>query len=181
MPLTVSGVIVRSADSASVVDVEKPVSENAVDPNARTDTRSAGGLAATNARAAAVAWSSAWPAIDRERSMAITTLFEAPMLVAVSPATGAPFCVKPGGLRRRRRREHRHADARELARVDGLHLPSRVSGRGEDQDGDDCEKRSSHWNPPKLAAVKLGLKFGSSCWKNVAGRVTPLAASLSRK
>ena len=96
MPLTVSGVIVRSADSASVVDVEKPVSENAVDPNARTDTRSAGGLAATNARAAAVAWSSAWPAIDRERSMAITTLFEAPMLVAVSPATGAPFCVKPG-------------------------------------------------------------------------------------
>src|SRR4029079_18021702 len=97
------------------------------------------------------------------------------------PGHGRAVLRQAGRLSRGRRRQHRHADARELTRVDSLHLTSRVSGRGEDQNGDDREKRSSHWNPPKLAAVKLGLKFGSSCWKNVAGRVTPLAASLSRK
>ena len=39
----------------------------------------------------------AWPAIDRERSMATTTLFEAPRLRALSPATVRPFSVSFGG------------------------------------------------------------------------------------
>src|ERR1044072_8239732 len=85
-----------SAESASIVDVEKPVSETACEPKARTDTRSAGGLAAMKACAAAVAWGSAGPFIDAERAIAITTLFDAPTFVASTPATGAAVCATPG-------------------------------------------------------------------------------------
>ena len=173
-------VIVRSAESASIVAVEKPVRETADDPNARTETRSAGGLAAINARAAAVASVSAAPVIDCERSIAITTLRRAD--VRRRQAGNGPAVLRQAGSRRRRRRsDDRNADAREIVRVDRLDLPRRQCGRSEDEDGKEREKDSSDWNPPKLAAVKLGLKFGSSCWKNVAGRVTPFAASFSRK
>src|SRR3972149_83195 len=88
---------VRSAVSASIVDVEKPVTATASCPKGAPAIRSAGGLAPMKARAAAVASSSACPFIERELSTARTTLFARARFCASKPATAWPFSSSEGG------------------------------------------------------------------------------------
>ena len=136
-PLPSRRVIVRSAESASIVDVEKPVSENAVDPNARTDDavgrRLGGDEGARCGRGLGRAPGPPSSASGRWRSR------RSSRRRGSSPSgrpRAAPFSRQAGGRRRRRRRDAPSADARELARVDGLDLPGRLGGRGEDEDGE---------------------------------------------
>ena len=86
----------RKAPSASIVDVEKPVSPIACEPNATTSIASAAGLVVTKASAAAEASAIDGPAIERERSTASTTLAALPRLVAVAPLTSTSFSKRRG-------------------------------------------------------------------------------------
>jgi hypothetical protein len=79
------------------VEDENGLSCTAREPNATTETRSDGDLACRNCRAAASASSSFPPAIERERSIAITTLLAEPRLTALRPTTARPFSVSDGG------------------------------------------------------------------------------------
>ena len=63
-----------SASSASIVEVENFVSCTACEPKTTTPTRSEGAFEATKLRAALPASVIFWPAIERERSTATTTL-----------------------------------------------------------------------------------------------------------
>ena len=83
--------------SASIVADEKCESSTAREPKPMTASRSLRGLAATNARAAAIACSSDSPAIERERSIARTTLFSRDRFRA-STSTGEPFSSSRGGF-----------------------------------------------------------------------------------
>ena len=82
--------IERSAPSASIVDVEKLVSVSACEPKATTPIESLGGFEVTNASAAWLASRSDRPAIERERSIASTTLFERPRFEAWRLPAGRP-------------------------------------------------------------------------------------------
>ena len=93
-----STAIVRSASSESVVDEENPVSSTALEPKTTIANRSEGAFAATNLRAAATASWSRLPAIERERSIATTTLFAEARLYAVRSTTLRPFSVSVGAL-----------------------------------------------------------------------------------
>ena len=90
--------MLRSAESASVVEAEKSVSWIARLPTATTAIRSRAGFVLTNARAAADASRIAWPLIDCDRSTASTTLFSRPRFVASKPTTFRPFS-RSGGTR----------------------------------------------------------------------------------
>jgi hypothetical protein len=79
------------------VDSVNCVSCTAREPNATTETRSDGALVLRKARAASRASASFVPVIERERSMAITTLLVAARLIALSPTTWLPFSVRVGG------------------------------------------------------------------------------------
>jgi hypothetical protein len=87
----------RRASSASAVDCVNGVSCTAREPKPITETLSEGALVSRKARAAASASSSFVPAIERERSMAITTLLVAARLTAWRPTTRLPFSVRVGG------------------------------------------------------------------------------------
>ena len=135
--------------SASMVAPLKRVSAVAFSPNATTATRSARAFPATNARAAASACSIDAPRIERERSIAITTLFRRPRFSASSPTTLWPFSRR---LRRRlRRRRHRHRDLRVRLRVDVPDLDRAGPGGGGDErerDEGDQEAGASHCTIP---------------------------------
>jgi hypothetical protein len=85
-------------DSMSAVEVEKSESLIARRPKVTIATRSSGSLWLTNVRAALPALARPALPIDRDVSIAITTLFAAPRLTASSPATGLPFSVRSGGV-----------------------------------------------------------------------------------
>ncbi len=80
------------------MDVEKSVSMTGLVANVATAIRSAAGLAATNARAAATAFVSGSPFIETDRSTARTKLRARPMFSASSPATARPFSVTVGAV-----------------------------------------------------------------------------------
>ena len=65
----------RRPPSTSIVSAANPVSGSAFDPKVYSATRSSRGFAATNSRAAKVAFSSTPLSIECERSIASTTLF----------------------------------------------------------------------------------------------------------
>ena len=96
VPSTESTERVLSAVSALIVAVVKPVSATVSVANVVIAIRSAAGFASMNARAAAVASASGWPAIDRERSMTSMTLFARPRFSAESPAGVCPSSVSFG-------------------------------------------------------------------------------------
>jgi len=79
----------------SIVGCLIPVNSTARLPNASTSTLVSGSLRATKLRAAAVASASAGPAIERERSTAITTFTPRPRFSA-SAGTGVPFSRRSG-------------------------------------------------------------------------------------
>ena len=98
VPWTSSIEIERSAVSASIVAVWKPVRKSGSVAKVATAIRSSGGLAATNARAAATASSSGCPSIDCELSTARTMLLPRPRFVATRPVTSSPFSVRVGAV-----------------------------------------------------------------------------------
>ena len=67
------------------------MSGSAREPNVTMPMLSDGGFALTNASAAAAASAIAWPFIDRERSIASTTLLPRPRFAACTPPAGWPF------------------------------------------------------------------------------------------
>ena len=87
----------RRASSASAVDCVNGVSCTAFEPNPTTETLSDGAFVRRNARAASRASASFVPAIERERSIAITTLLVAARFTAWRPTTWLPFSVRVGG------------------------------------------------------------------------------------
>ncbi len=88
----------RRAESASVVEVWKPVRGTGSVAKVSTEILSSGGFAATNARAASTASVSGWPSMDFERSTASTMLLPRPRLVATRLVTASPFSVSSGSL-----------------------------------------------------------------------------------
>jgi hypothetical protein len=88
----------RSALSASMVPVEKPVKRIGVVAKVTTEIRSFWSLRAMNVSAASTASESGSPSIDLERSTARTTLLAPPRLVAVTSSTRFPFSVTAGGV-----------------------------------------------------------------------------------
>ena len=96
MPERESTEICRSACAASIVEEEKVVRSTGLCPKPRIAIRSAGGFAATKARAARAASASACPFMERDVSTARTTLFSRPRFSASRPVTAAPFSLTPG-------------------------------------------------------------------------------------
>ena len=86
----------RSTESVSPALGENVVSCTACFPKPTTAIRSPGAFAFAKVWAAAVASSSEPPAIEREVSIASTTLLAAPRLTAVKPVTGRPSSVSFG-------------------------------------------------------------------------------------
>ena len=106
----------RSALSASMVPVEKPVKRIGVVAKVTTEIRSFWSLRAMNVSAASTASESGSPSIDLERSTARTTLLAPPRLVAVTSSTRFPFSVTAGGGSDRSPHE-REANLRIHARI----------------------------------------------------------------
>ena len=96
VPCRLSTVSPPSTPAASVADVEKSVSCETPRPNEMTEMRSPDALCCTKDRAASEAFESDWPFIERDVSIATTTLFDAPRFTASNPLTGVPFSVSRG-------------------------------------------------------------------------------------
>ena len=96
MPWTLSTGIVLSAMSASIVDVENPVTIWGEVAKVAMAIRSPGGLARMKERAAAAASASGLPFIDWDRSTASTTLFARPRFCAELSVTRMPFSSSSG-------------------------------------------------------------------------------------
>ena len=136
--------------SASIVAPLKRVSAVAFSPNATTATRSAARLPGDErARGGEGVLRATRPRIERERSIAITTLFRRPRFSAWSPTTLLAVLAQ---LRRRlRRRRHRHRDLRVRLRVDVPDLDGAGPGGGGDErerDEGDQDAGPSHCTIP---------------------------------
>ncbi len=99
MPSRRSTASERSAPSASIRAVENPVSATVSDANATTAMRSSGRFVARKVRAAATASFSAPPLIERDVSIARTTLLALPRFSARSAETRVPFSRTTGAER----------------------------------------------------------------------------------
>ncbi len=98
VPAVPSTATERSAWSESVVLGENGVGASASLAKVETAIWSDAGLASANAFAAATAVFSGAPIIDRDRSIARTTLFVLPRLIALAPSTVCPFSSSVGGF-----------------------------------------------------------------------------------